>query len=74
MSLLLFFCKSPHIFSRECKRMIIASVLGVNVRQDVLAPDGRVNIKKLKPIARLGYNDYAKIGGDIFSMIRPKIS
>jgi flavin reductase (DIM6/NTAB) family NADH-FMN oxidoreductase RutF len=54
-------------------RMVIGKVVGIHIREEILT-DGKVDIAKLQPIARLGYNDYAKISTDIFSMIRPQIT
>jgi flavin reductase (DIM6/NTAB) family NADH-FMN oxidoreductase RutF len=51
--------------------MMIGNVVGIHVDDDVMT-DGRVDIKKLKPIARLGYLEYAVVGADnIFAMRRP---
>lgn len=41
--------------------MVIGRVVGVNIRDDVLTPDGRVDVEKIRPIARLGYQDYATV-------------
>jgi flavin reductase (DIM6/NTAB) family NADH-FMN oxidoreductase RutF len=41
--------------------VVIGRVVGVHIRDDVLTADGRIDIKAIKPIARLGYMDYAVI-------------
>lgn len=50
-------------------RMVIGKVLGIHIKDDVMVK-GLIDINLVQPIARLGYNDYAKIG-EIFSMTRP---
>ena len=52
-------------------RMVIGKVIGIHIQPEVMT-HGRVDLAKLQPIARLGYNDYAKIVNDIFVLIRPK--
>lgn len=52
-------------------RMIIGEVIGVHIDEAVIT-DGLVDITKIKPIARLGYFDYAMVEGT-FSMFRPKL-
>lgn len=54
-------------------RMVIGRVLGIHVCPSVLT-DGKIDLKKLQLIARLGYNDYEVVGKDQFSMIRPKVT
>ncbi len=58
--------------SREViNRMVIGKVLGIHVNPSVIT-EGRIDMTKLQPIARLGYNDYVKVEKDIFEIIRPK--
>ena len=40
--------------------MVIGRVIGVHIDDQILT-DGRVNMAKFRPIARLGYQDYAVI-------------
>lgn len=49
--------------------VIIGEVLGVHI-DDSLIVDGRVDITRMKPIARLGYMDYAVVE-DYFTIHRP---
>ena len=41
--------------------MVIGRVLAVHIDDAALTADGRVDILKLRPIARLGYKDYASV-------------
>jgi len=50
-------------------RTIIGMVLGVHIQDDVLT-DGIVDLTKVNPLARLGYNQYTSVQ-DIFDMLRP---
>jgi flavin reductase (DIM6/NTAB) family NADH-FMN oxidoreductase RutF len=50
-------------------RLVIGEVVGIHIADEVIH-EGRVDIKKLKPIARLGYQDYAVIE-ETFEMPRP---
>jgi flavin reductase (DIM6/NTAB) family NADH-FMN oxidoreductase RutF len=50
-------------------RLVLGRVVGVHI-DDVLLVDGRVDIARLKPLARLGYMDYAPVR-EVFEMTRP---
>ena len=53
----------------EYNGIIIGEVIGINIEDDFIK-DGKVDVKKLKPLARLGYMDYSVID-NIFEMDRP---
>ena len=55
---------------RESYVMILGEVLGVHI-DDSLIRDGRVDIASAKPIARLGYSEYAVVT-EAFRMRRPE--
>ena len=44
-------------------------MVGVHIDDSVIV-DGKVDVTKLKPIARLGYGDYAVID-QVFELTRP---
>lgn len=48
---------------------IFGEVIGVHI-QDEMIKDGLVDMQALQPISRLGYKDFARLGG-VFSMDRP---
>jgi len=50
-------------------RIIIGKVLGIHIDDSIIV-DGKIDVTKIKPIARLGYADYAVIE-NIFKMQRP---
>lgn len=39
--------------------VIIGKVVGVHIKDDYITEDGKIDIEKIKPLARLGYTDYA---------------
>jgi flavin reductase (DIM6/NTAB) family NADH-FMN oxidoreductase RutF len=53
----------------DTNRVIIGTVIGVHI-DDNLIINGKVDVTQIKPIARLGYMDYAVVE-NIFSMQRP---
>ena len=50
--------------------IIIGLVIGIHIKDEFIQPDGKLNILKIRPIARLGYYDYTSIES-IFEMIIP---
>ena len=49
--------------------IVLGQVVGVHI-DDAAIVDGKVDVTKLKPIARLGYGDYAVID-EVFELTRP---
>ncbi|MBX6368838.1 MAG: flavin reductase family protein [Rhodospirillales bacterium] len=49
--------------------LVIGRVLGVHIEDGVLV-EGRLDLSRVRPIARLGYHDYTVVG-EIFTMMRP---
>jgi flavin reductase (DIM6/NTAB) family NADH-FMN oxidoreductase RutF len=49
--------------------IVLGQVVGVHIADEVIV-GGRVDVTRLKPIARLGYGDYAVID-EVFTMPRP---
>ncbi len=41
--------------------VVIGRVVGVHIRDDALTPDGKLDIARIRPLARLGYHDYTVI-------------
>lgn len=50
--------------------IVIGRVIGIHIKDDFLATDGRIDILKIRPIARLGYHDYTSVES-IFQMVIP---
>jgi flavin reductase (DIM6/NTAB) family NADH-FMN oxidoreductase RutF len=52
-------------------RVVLGEVIGVHI-DDRALEDGRVELGRLRPIARLGYANYAVVD-TIFRMVRPGV-
>ncbi len=48
-------------------RVVIGQVVGIHIRDDVLTGDGKLDILKIRPLARLGYLDYTSVV-EVFAM------
>lgn len=49
--------------------VVIGRVVGVHIRDDVLTEEGRIDVKAIRPLARLGYMDYTVID-TMFEMVQ----
>jgi len=66
------FVKTIEVLSNDPERpnyIVLGEVVGIHIRDEVLT-NGMVDIAKTRPIARLGYLDYAVIS-ESFSMRMP---
>ncbi len=61
--------KLPCTLENSINTAIIGHVLGIHINDEVLT-DGLIDLGKIKPLARLGYQQYAVVD-NIFSMNRP---
>ncbi|HKT16472.1 MAG TPA: flavin reductase family protein [Stellaceae bacterium] len=41
--------------------VVVGRVVGVHIRDEMLTPDGKLDVLKLRPLARLGYHDYTSV-------------
>ena len=41
--------------------VIIGKVVGIHISNDALTADGKIDIEKIRPLARLGYSDYTVV-------------
>ncbi len=53
--------------------VVYGEVVRIHVNDDVITPDGKIDIQKIRPLARLGYYDYTSVT-DIFEMRIPNAS
>ena len=53
--------------------VVFGEVVRIHVADDVLTPDGKIDIAKIRPIARMGYYDYTVVN-EIFEMKIPNAS
>ena len=46
----------------DCKTgtvdVIIGKVMGVHIADEVILPDGKIDMESIRPLARMGYSDY----------------
>lgn len=42
-------------------RIIVGRVVGIHIREEALTADGKLDIQRIKPLARLGYMDYSVV-------------
>ena len=52
---------------------IVGEVIGIHITDEVFTPDGKVDICKIRPVARLGYFDYTVVEKS-FEMPAPRVS
>lgn len=48
--------------------IIIGRVTGVHIKDEFLTPEGKIDILRIKPLARLGYSDYTAVD-NVFEML-----
>jgi flavin reductase (DIM6/NTAB) family NADH-FMN oxidoreductase RutF len=41
--------------------VVVGQVIGVPIKDDAITPEGRIDVLKLRPLARLGYHDYTSV-------------
>lgn len=41
--------------------IIIGKVVGVHIKDEFILPDGKIDIVKIRPLARMGYSDYTYV-------------
>ncbi len=50
--------------------IVIGRVIGIHIKDEFVTPDGKLNIPKIKPLARMGYYDYTAVES-VFEMEIP---
>lgn len=45
----------------QVHHVVIGRVIGVHIRDDVLTSDGKLDVLRIRPLARLGYFDYTTV-------------
>ena len=53
--------------------MVYGEVMRIHVKDEVLTPEGKLDILKIRPLARLGYYDYTSVT-EVFEMRIPGAS
>lgn len=52
---------------------LIGEVIGIHIADEYILPDGKVDICRIKPVARLGYFDFTVVNNS-FQMAPPRVS
>ncbi|MGF9691304.1 flavin reductase family protein [Rhizobium sp. 0TCS1.26] len=50
--------------------MVFGEVVGIHISEEIIR-DGRIDMQLARPVARMGYMDYADGGTDVFQLKRP---
>jgi flavin reductase (DIM6/NTAB) family NADH-FMN oxidoreductase RutF len=51
--------------------VIFGRVVAIHIDDAFLSADGRLDIERIRPLARMGYHDYASVDS-VFTMTRPR--
>ncbi len=51
----------------QVHHVVMGRVVGVHIREDVLTKDGKLDVVKIRPLARMGYLDYTSVES-VFTM------
>jgi flavin reductase (DIM6/NTAB) family NADH-FMN oxidoreductase RutF len=51
----------------QVHHVVIGRVVGVHICDDVITPEGKLDVLKIRPLARLGYHDYTTVDS-VFTM------
>lgn len=53
-------------------KVIFGEVVGIHIKDEYISADGLVDVARMMPIGRLGYNDYTRVDADsAFTLDRP---
>jgi len=53
--------------AHQVHHVVIGRVVGIHIRDDALTKDGRLDVLKIRPLARMGYHDYTSVT-EVFEM------
>jgi flavin reductase (DIM6/NTAB) family NADH-FMN oxidoreductase RutF len=45
----------------QAAHVVIGRVVGIHIREDVITAEGKLDVLKMRPLARLGYYDYTTV-------------
>lgn len=64
----------PHGAPENKYVVIFGEVIGIHIDEAFITGDGLIDVKKLQPVGRLGYQDYAVVNAEThFTMNRPDL-
>lgn len=54
-------------------KVVFGEVVGIHIADEFITDEGLVDVARMMPIGRLGYNDYTRIDADsLFTLVRPE--
>jgi flavin reductase (DIM6/NTAB) family NADH-FMN oxidoreductase RutF len=62
-----FECEVRHVLEIPGKipeanaKIVVGEVVGIHIRDDVINDEGRIDVERIRPLARLGYLDYTVV-------------
>jgi len=52
--------------------VVFGEVIGIHIKDDLITEEGLVDVGRMRPLGRLGYNEYTEVDSNtIFTMVRP---
>jgi len=62
----------PYSDIKNAYTVVFGEIVGIHIDDAFILPSGQIDIAKLHPIARMGYQDYSEVTGEtVFTMERP---
>ena len=62
----------PHWGNNERNVVVFGEVIGIHIQDELITDEGLVDVGRMRPLGRLGYNDYTEVDSNsIFTMVRP---
>ena len=62
----------PNTIGNSKYTVVFGEVIGVHIADELINEEGRIDIGKLHPVARMGYQDYTEVTAEtIFTLERP---
>ncbi|NKB60221.1 MAG: flavin reductase family protein [Alphaproteobacteria bacterium] len=62
----------PNTSGGNTYTVVFGEVIGIHIEDEFILPSGQIDIAKLHPIGRMGYQDYTEVTGEtVFTMDRP---
>ncbi len=58
----------PGFNTANTTHVVVGQVLGVHIRDNAFTPDGKIDIARIQPLARMGYQDYTSVSS-VFEIV-----
>lgn len=64
----------PNTTDNNKYTVVFGEAIGIHIADELIMDNGQIDISKLHPIARMGYQDYTEVTGEtVFTMERPEL-